>query len=118
MTTATLNTRKYRALLTSVVPVAILTEEEYERMLAAAGKLMEISEEKITEEQGRPVPKAPRHEMLAYLLEQRSLKPKDLWPVIGSKSRVSEILAGKRALTKEQAKKLAGFFRVRVDLFL
>jgi antitoxin component HigA of HigAB toxin-antitoxin module len=41
-----------------------------------------------------------------------------LWPVIGSKGRVSGILAGKRAIGKEQAKKLAAFFRVRADLFL
>jgi antitoxin component HigA of HigAB toxin-antitoxin module len=31
---------------------------------------------------------------------------------------VSEILAGKRAMTKEQAKKLAAFFNVGVDLFI
>ena len=34
-------------------------------------------------------------------------KPSDLWPVVGSKGRVSEILTGKRAISKEQAKKLA-----------
>src|SRR5664279_2246433 len=50
----------------------------------------------------------------AYDLEvaEREIRPQieDLWPVVGSKSRVSEILAGKRAMTKEQAKKLAEFF--------
>jgi HTH-type transcriptional regulator/antitoxin HigA len=56
--------------------------------------------------------------MVAFLLEQRGLAPKDLWPVIGSKSRVSEILAGRRSISKEQAKKLAGFFRLRADLFI
>src|ERR1017187_3166588 len=45
-------------------------------------------------------------------LEVRGLGPKDLWPVVGSKSRVSEILAGERAMTKEQAKKLAEFFHI------
>jgi hypothetical protein len=45
--------------------------------------------------------------MVEFLLEQRNLRPSDLWPVIGSKSRVSEILAGKRSISKEQAKKLA-----------
>jgi HTH-type transcriptional regulator/antitoxin HigA len=135
MSVAVLDSRKYRALLTKVVPVAIQTEEEYERMLAAAERLMGVPEPEMTEEQGRllsllailiekyedehyPVPRAPLHEMLAFLLEQRNLKPKDLWPVMGSKSRVSEIMAGKRAVTKEQAKKLADFFRVGVDLFL
>ena len=56
--------------------------------------------------------------MVAFLLEQRGLASKDLWPVVGSKSRVSEILAGKRAITKEQAKKLAEFFHVGVELFI
>ena len=56
--------------------------------------------------------------MVAFLLEQRGLSAKDLWSVIGSKSRVSEILAGKRSISKDQAKKLAEFFRVSVDLFL
>ena len=56
--------------------------------------------------------------MVAFLLEQRALKPSDLWPVIGSKSRVSEILGGKRSISKEQAKKLAEFFHVRADLFI
>jgi len=38
--------------------------------------------------------------------------------VVGSKSRVSEILAGKRQMTKEQAKKVAEFFHVGVELFV
>ena len=58
------------------------------------------------------------HEMVAFQMEQRGLTAKDLWPVIGSKSRVSEILAGKRAITKQQAKQLAEFFHVGVALFI
>ncbi len=46
------------------------------------------------------------------------LAPKDLWAVVGAKSRVSEILAGKRAVTKEQARKLADFFHAGVQLFI
>jgi HTH-type transcriptional regulator/antitoxin HigA len=53
-----------------------------------------------------------------YLLQKRGLQPSDLWPVLGSKSRVSEILSGKRSISKEQAKKLAEFFRVGVELFI
>lgn len=70
------------------------------------------------EEKAYPIPKSEPHKMVAFLLEQRGLAPKDLWPVVGSKSRVSEILAGKRAMTKEQAKKLAEFVHVGVDLFI
>jgi HTH-type transcriptional regulator/antitoxin HigA len=70
------------------------------------------------EEKAYPIPKSSPGEMVAFLLEQRGLASKDLWPVVGSKSRVSEILAGKRAITKEQAKKLAEFFHVGVELFI
>ena len=52
------------------------------------------------------------------LLERRGLSAKDLWPVIGSKGRVSEILSGKREISKEQARMLAEFFGVRMVLFL
>lgn len=50
--------------------------------------------------------------MVAFLLEQRGLKPGALWRVLGLKGRVSEILSGKRAISKDQAKKLATFFHV------
>jgi HTH-type transcriptional regulator/antitoxin HigA len=56
--------------------------------------------------------------MVAFLLDQRGLTASGLWPVIGSKGRVSEILSGKRGISKDQAKKLAAFFHVGVDLFL
>jgi len=56
--------------------------------------------------------------LLEFLLEQRGLKPSDLWSVVGSKSRVSEILAGKRSISKAQAKKLAEFFHVGAGLFI
>jgi HTH-type transcriptional regulator/antitoxin HigA len=70
------------------------------------------------EEKAYPIPKSEPHKMVAFLLEQRGLAPKDLWPVLGSKSRVSEILAGKRSISKDQAKKLAEFFHVGADLFI
>jgi HTH-type transcriptional regulator/antitoxin HigA len=56
--------------------------------------------------------------MLTFLMEQRGLEPHDLWPVLGSKSRVSEILNGKREISKAQARKLAEFFHISVDLFI
>jgi HTH-type transcriptional regulator/antitoxin HigA len=64
-----------------------------------------------------PRERSKPHRMVAFLLEQRGLSDKDLWPVIGSKGRVSEILSGKRDISKEQAKTLAEFFHVRADLF-
>jgi len=56
--------------------------------------------------------------MLAYLMETSSRTAKDLLPVFGTRGRVSEILNGKRSISKEQAKKLALLFRVSAGLFI
>ena len=130
-----LDLKRYGRLLARAVPKIIKTDAENERALAIVESLMEKGEGRLApeedallelltdlihdfEEGAYPIPKSEPHEMVAFLLEQRGLAPKDLWPVVGSKSRVSEILAGKRAVTKEQAKKLAEFFHVGVELFI
>ena len=46
------------------------------------------------------------------------MKPRDLWPVLGSKAAVSHVLNGRREITKAQAKKLGQFFGVEYQLFL
>ena len=53
-------------------------------------------------------------DLLRFVL---GLKPSDLWSVL-PKSRVSEILSGKRGISKAQAKQLAELLRVPVELFL
>jgi len=45
------------------------------------------------------------------------MKPSALWEAL-PKSRVSEILNGKRSISKSQAKQLAELFRVPVEVFL
>jgi HTH-type transcriptional regulator/antitoxin HigA len=134
-TTEDLDLKRYGRLLARAAPKVIKTEEENERALAIVESLMEKGENNLTpeedallellvdlihdfEEKAYPTPKSEPHKMVAFLLEQRGLAAKDLWPVIGSKSRVSEILAGKRSISKDQAKKLAEFFHVGVDLFI
>jgi len=134
--TASIDVKRYGRLLAKTVPRVIATEREHERALALVESLIEKGERNMTSEEDAlldlltnlirdyeasrcpPRNKSTPQAMVAFLLEQRGLKPSDLWPVIGSKGRVSEILAGKRAVSKDQAKKLAEFFRVRADLFL
>ncbi len=134
--TATLDMKRYGRLLAKASPRVITTDKERDRAAAIVESLMEKGERHMTPEEdalldlltnlirdyettANPARKrAKPHEMVAFLLEQRGLNPKDLWQVIGSKGRVSDILAGKRAVSKEQAKKLAEFFHVRADLFL
>jgi len=135
MSTAVLDEKRYGKLLSKTLPKVIETKAENERMLAAVESLLEKGEDALTPEEDAllelltglihdfeskayPIPKSEPHEIVAYLLEVRGLQPSDLWPVLGSKSRVSEILSGKRSISKEQAKKLAEFFRVGVELFI
>lgn len=134
--TETIDERRYARLLAKAVPRVIRTEEENERALVLVESLMEKGERSMTPEEGAlldlltnlihdyeataypPRKRSKPHRMVAFLLEQRGLTAKDLWPVIGSKSRVSEILAGKRSISKDQAKKLAEFFHVGVEVFI
>ncbi len=134
-TTIDLDTKRYGRLLAKALPTVIKSEVENNRMLAIVEDLMAKGEDSLTPEENAllellvdlvhdfekrryPLPSSPPRKMVAFLLEQRGLKPADLVPVVGSKSRVSEILSGKRAIGKEQAKRLAAFFHVGVGLFL
>lgn len=135
MSTQTLNPVAYGRLLAKVQPHPIKDEREYDRLVAEVGRLMERGEKSLSAEESSllemmsilieeydrkhyPLSPSEPHKMVAFLLEERGLKPHDLWPVLGSKGRVSEILSGKRAITKIQAKKLAAFFHVPIDLFI
>ena len=132
--TTLLDERQYRKLLDMALPVAIRSGQEHRRLLDVAAGLMEKPEDEISEEEGRllellsvlieeyenrtqPLPKAQPHRMLAYLLEEKGMKASDLWAVL-PKSRVSEILNGRRGISKAQARQLADLFHVPVDLFL
>jgi HTH-type transcriptional regulator/antitoxin HigA len=135
MSVQTFNPVVYGELLVKVQPHPIEDEREYDRLVAEVGRLMERGEENLSAEESSllemmsilieeydrkhyPLSPSQPHKMLAFLLEQRGLEPHDLWPVLGSKSRVSEILSGKRAISKAQAKKLAVFFHVPIDLLI
>ena len=134
MSTALLDKLKYKELLGETLPVVIHTETEYRRLLRASARIMERPEEEIGEEEGRllemlailiedyedrrhPLPRTEPHKMLRHLLGEKGMKPSDLWTVL-PKSRISEILNGKRGISKAQAKQLASLFRVPVELFL
>lgn len=135
ITTIDLDTRRYGRLLARALPTVIKSEDENNRMLAIVEDLMAQGEDNLAPEEDallellvdlvhdfevkhHPLSPSPPHKMVAFLLEQRGLKPSDLWPVLGSKGRVSEILSGKRAISKDKAKRLAAFFHVGVALFI
>jgi len=135
---ATIDPKKYSRLLAKTLPRAISTEEENDRMLKIVERLMDKGEDNLTAEEGALLDllvtliekfEADYYQLqkksassplsiLKHLMEARDVKPKDLWSVLGSKSLTSQILNGHRAISKSNAKALAGFFRVSVDLFI
>lgn len=65
-----------------------------------------------------PLPQVSPNASLKRLMEDRGLRHTDVWPVLGNKGATTEILAGRRMISNAQAKRLAEFFKVPVELFL
>ncbi len=57
-------------------------------------------------------------EAIRFRMEQEGLMQKDLVPYIGTKSRVSEVLAGKRPLTLQMARKLHSGLGIPAEILL
>lgn len=63
------------------------------------------------------IPVAPANEILRFLMEQHHLTQADLSDC-APQGRISDILGGRRSISKVVAKRLALRFNVRADLFL
>lgn len=132
--TLTFNSDKYNELLIKYQPKLIKTESENEKALAIVEELMhrpnrtpeenELYEllitliEKFEQEYYSPSQETRPHSLLLFLMEQRDIKQSDLVGVIGSKGVVSEVVNGKREISKAQAKALGEFFHVDAGLFI
>jgi HTH-type transcriptional regulator / antitoxin HigA len=57
-------------------------------------------------------------ELLAYLMDQHGLTRADLVPLLGTASRVSEVLNGKRALSMTMVRRLRERFDISADLLI
>jgi HTH-type transcriptional regulator / antitoxin HigA len=64
----------------------------------------------------RRTPSLP--DLLTYLMEQHGLSRADLVPLLGTPSRVSEVLNGKRELSMSMVRKLRDRFRISADLLI
>ena len=129
-----INKRKYGALLATALPAVIKTEEENERMLAVAEQLIDKGQSRTPEEdqlfelvtkliedfedEHYPIPDAPPHRVLQFLMEQNDLRQSDLLPIFGSRGYVSDVVNGKRAISKSHAKALGKMFHVSPDVFI
>lgn len=56
--------------------------------------------------------------LLAYLLDQHGLSRADLVPLLGTPSRVSEVMSGKRDLSMAMVRRLRARFHVPADVFI
>lgn len=132
--TLTFNPDKYKELLAMYQPKLIRNEEENDKALAIVEELMhrqnrspeedELYEllitlvEKFEQEHYLPGKASTPHSMLLFLMEQRDIKQSDLIGIIGSEAVVSEIVLGKREISKSQALAIGDFFQVDPSLFI
>ncbi|HEX8265682.1 MAG TPA: hypothetical protein VF596_09770 [Pyrinomonadaceae bacterium] len=130
----TYDRQRYGALLAATLPVVIESEDDYKRLesvvedLLAKGEHLSPEEEKLLnlvselvadyEDKNFHIEKGEPVEILRFLIEENSLKQKDLLPVFGSEGIISEILKGKRGITAKHAKLLGEFFSVSPELFI
>lgn len=134
MSVTSIDEKRYARLLTKILPQAIRTDAENRRLTAyleeldshwdnltgeekALAELLTILIEHY-ESEHYPINLATPRQRLRQLMEDRGLTQAEIWHAFGTRARASEVLNGKRGISKEQAKKLAAFFRVPVDVFI
>jgi HTH-type transcriptional regulator / antitoxin HigA len=124
---------RYGKLLAKALPKVIETDEEFNRYVEMMEQLDRRHEMLSAEEQALlallerlvkdyddkfELPDVSPREVVKILMEHRGLRQADLVAVIGSRAQVSEIVNGKRGISKAQARKLAGYFQVSIELFI
>ena len=132
--TITFDDKTYSQLLAEIAPQVIETEAEYERLLKVAEfltfKKNLTPEERILdklivrliedyEEENYPIDESTPHDILLHIMESSGIRQADLVRILGSSSGVvSEVVNGKRSISKAQAKALGEYFKVSPSLFI
>ena len=129
----TYNPKKYSALLSDALPGVIDSLDEYDRVekifnnlfkenrSPEEDKLFDLLANLLEDYERRTLPpleKSSPQTTLKFLMEENNLRQSDLADVFGTQSVVSEVLGGKREITKQQAKALAQKFSLRVEAFI
>jgi HTH-type transcriptional regulator/antitoxin HigA len=128
------DTNSYGELLLNSLPAVIESDSENERLIAEVEALQNRQEQLLPEEQRLlnllllliedyeerkyRIKAATPDEVLRELMRARGTRQKDLLGVFGSKGIASEVVRGRRAISRTQAKRLARFFHVSPALFL
>ncbi|MEP7337230.1 MAG: transcriptional regulator [Acidobacteriota bacterium] len=126
--------RKYGRLLARIVPTVIRSEAECQRVEAEIAKLLRKGEQLTPEEERlldllsalveryedetEDFPDSVPHRILQFLMKQNDLQQAALVQIFGSSGRASEVVNGKRGISKAQAKALGEFFKVSPELFI
>jgi HTH-type transcriptional regulator/antitoxin HigA len=129
----TINPAKYGRLCADVLPKVIETDQEFDRLVvkmeeldrkanptpeeeALSALLMKLIQD--YDDQHFELPKVAPHELVRHLMDHKGLRQADLLPVFGSRSVASDVLNGRREISKAHARKLADYFRLPADLFI
>ncbi|MGI8669566.1 MAG: helix-turn-helix domain-containing protein [Aridibacter sp.] len=125
---------EYAELLTQTLPAIIETEAENDRILEIINglitrgdlspderKLLRLLTKLVEDFEDKAYPMGEGSDPLGvmlFMMEQHNLKQIDMIDVFGSRGRVSDVVNGKRGISKNHARKLAEKFNVSVDLFI
>lgn len=136
MPVITMDEKRYGRLLARHLPALIESDEEQDRLAEELVHLMgkgdlSVEERRLAdlidhllveyEERQRaasPQRRTTPREMIENIMEFAHLRQSDLIDVFGSQSRVSEVLAGKRKINLNQARRLAARFHMPLETFL
>ena len=137
--TTTIDKTKYLELMNTadIAPKVIETEDEYDRFLAVAEKLMHKRIDRTPEDTALLMlvvkliedyesihhnldnwEKSTPNELLRHIMTTSGTRNVDLIGIIGSSGVVSEVVNGKRNITLAQAKNLGKFFKLSPGLFI
>jgi HTH-type transcriptional regulator/antitoxin HigA len=122
----------YGALLSETKPEVVESEEQNQLYIQRLEQLtskpaVSLAEEKLIalltvlveeyESKRHPVPAAGPLDIVRHLMEVHELRQKDLVDIFGAESTVSDVLNGKRDITKEQVRRLSNRFHVSPAVF-
>ena len=131
-----LDEKKYGRLLGKHRPRIIQSDDEFDRLAADLESLDAIEEGRELDAEERELQALLAHlcseyedrsvappastplEVLKFLMEQNELRPVDMTEVFGSRSVTSQVLSGRREISKEHARRLADRFRLSVEAFI
>lgn len=131
--TLTFNSNTYRNFLFETAPKVIKSDAEYDQTLALVERLT-FKKDRLPEERALylllvtlieayktekyPMELSTPVEILQHLMESSGTRQADLVGIIGSSGVISEVVNGKRAISKTQAKALGDYFNLSPSLFI